>query len=422
MSTRQRTRTTLAGVIGNILELYDFGIFLFLAPVLANLFFPAGDPTVSLLQTFSVFAVGYFMRPIGGMVLGHLGDRWGRKRALQWSILLMAGSTTLMGLLPTYAQVGMAAPLMLTAMRLLQGVSVGGEMIGTFSFFGEKAGDHGRGFLSSWSTFSAVAGLLIGSGVAALLGQVLSFEQLQDGAWRVPFLFGALVGLIGLWLRAGIDETTVFEDARVKGELARRPLVTAFREDGKSILAAFVLTVPLSVGFYLPFAWLPTWLTRLHQPAVPNALLANTIAMSMLALLIPVAGAASDRWGHKRIYCIGAAGVVLLAYPVYLLFAQAVWGAALAGQLILALFLAMPLGAGPAMLIALFPTRTRYSGSAVGFNIAQALLGGTAPFVATWLLATTGEGVVPFLYLSALMTLAFFTALAVNDLHGKPLR
>lgn len=417
-----RYRLVIAGTIGNALELYDFGVFGYLAPILAARFFPTRDHTAALLQAFGVFAVGYLMRPLGGIVLGHWGDRRGRTWALRRSMFLMAIPTALIGVLPTYAQAGLAAPALLTAVRLLQGMAVGGEMVGTMSLLGEEAEPSRRGLTCSWTTFSAVAGLSLGSGVAALLGYVLTAAQLHEWGWRIPFLLGLVVGLVGLWLRKGIGESESFEAVRARGELARVPLFEVARHDGRAILAATVLSIPVSAGFYLPFVWLPTWLAGTHGHVLPHTLAANTIAMTALLLLIPIGGAAGDRFGLRRVYAAGTAGVVLLAIPVFFELGRGTFGAVLAGQLTLAALSALAVGSTPAILVALFPTRTRYSGLAAGFNGAQALLGGTAPLVATWLIAVSGSNVAPFLYLVTLMSAALLLGLAVEDRHARRLR
>src|SRR5581483_12013028 len=225
------TRTVIAGAVGNALEWYDFGLFGYFAPIIARQFMPAENRLASLLGAFGVLATGFLMRPLGGLVFGYVGDRLGRKRALEWSVALMAGSTALLGLLPTHASIGLAAPILLTLIRMLQGLSVGGEYIGSMSFLVEHAPPGRRAFLGSWSAFSVCLGTLLGSGAAALCSGLLSPAQLADWGWRVPFLAGLLLGGAGFWLRLGVAESPSFLTMQKAGQLARNPLTEAVRND-----------------------------------------------------------------------------------------------------------------------------------------------------------------------------------------------
>jgi MHS family proline/betaine transporter-like MFS transporter len=404
VSSLHRMRTVLAGMIGNVLEWYDFALFGFLAPILSPLFFPTEDRLASLLATYGVFALGFLMRPVGGVFFGHIGDRLGRKKALEWSVLLMALPTTLLGLLPTYAQAGLFAPLALTVIRMVQGLSVGGEFIGSISFLGEHAPVERRGFLGSWSSTSACLGNLLGSGVAAFAGSVMSPAALATWGWRVPFLCGILVGAVGVWIRRGVAESPQFKQAAAEGEVVRVPLLVALRRDRRAILITAGLTLMLSVGYYLPWVWLPTWMSRIlpHPLPLSEALTVNTLAMGVLLALGPVFGAWSDRVGRRVVIIAGCAALTLLAYPLFLLLSTGTESADLQGLLVIALLAAMVCGAAPAAYVELFPTETRYSGIALGYNGTQALLGGTTPFIATWLIDITGHVRAPaFLFLAA---------------------
>lgn len=414
-------RTIFAGSIGNALEWYDFALFGYFAPILGTLFFPSDNPAASLVQTFGAFALGFVMRPVGGVLFGHIGDRWGRKTALRLSAILMAVPTTLIGLLPTYADVGVWAAVMLTACRVLQGLSVGGEMIGSISFLAEQAPPERRGFVASWTGVAGGGGSLVGSGVAALLHVVLSPEQLAGWGWRIPFLFGIGVGVFGLWLRTAVAESADFERAESAGDLARVPVMDALRRDRRALALTFFLATPFTLGFYLPFVWLPTWLTKVHEPPVGGALTANTIALAMMIALTPLWGMLSDRIGRKWVYLAGTVGVAAATYPIFLMLEHGSFRAALAGQMAFAFFMAMTGGALPALLVERFPTRTRFSGMAVGYNVNVALLGGTTPLVATALISLTGDPLSPALYLIAGMMLAAIAVLCVDGRHARPL-
>jgi MHS family proline/betaine transporter-like MFS transporter len=417
------TRTVVAGAVGNVLEWYDFGLFGFLAPVLSRLFLPAEDRLASLLATYGIFAAGFLVRPLGGVLFGHIGDRLGRKRALELSVLLMAIATTLLGLLPTYAHVGPTASVLLTVLRLLQGLSVGGEYIGSMSFLAEHAPPGRRAFLGSWSSFSVVLGSLLGSGVAALLTSVLSEAELTTWGWRLPFLAGLAIGVVGLWLRLGVEESPSFLKTRDAGDLAANPLAAALRQDLGAILMTFGLTGLSSVGFYLPFIWLPTWLAQINRPALPEreALTANTVALLALLVLTPLTAWVSDHVGRKPMFLTSAAGFALLSYPLFLLMADGTFAAALVGGLGFAACSGLFSGCMAATFVELFPTRTRYTGVAVGYNVGQALLGGTAPFVATGLIKLSGDVKAPAVYLAGCAVVVGVASLFIKERHRQPL-
>jgi MHS family proline/betaine transporter-like MFS transporter len=416
-------RTIIAGAIGNVLEWYDFGLFGFFAPVIAREFLPAEDRLASLLGTFGIYATGFLMRPIGGVVFGHVGDRFGRKRALELSVLLMAVATTVMGLLPAHATIGLAAPCLLTLVRLLQGLSVGGEYIGSMSFLAEHAPSRHRAFVGSWSSFSTVLGTLLGSGTAALLTGLLSEAQVLAWGWRLPFLSGFLIGLVGLWLRLGVEESPRFVMLQKSGKIALNPVAESLRNDRGPIAITLGLAAISSVGYYLPFVWLPTWLSHINQPSLAEsqALWANTIALLALLLLTPLTALVSDRVGRKPMFLAAAAGYAIFSYPLFRMMAGGRYTDAVFGGLIFASCNGLYSGCMGATMVELFPTRTRYSGVAIGYNIGQALLGGTAPFVGTALIELTGNDLAPTFYLIASAIVAGAAALFIKPWHGLPL-
>ncbi|MGO9471359.1 MAG: MFS transporter [Isosphaeraceae bacterium] len=416
-------RTVIAGAIGNVLEWFDFGLFGFFAPVIAGQFLPAEDKLASLLGTFGVYATGFLMRPIGGVVFGYVGDRIGRKRALELSVLLMALATTVMGLLPAHATIGLAAPILLTLVRLLQGLSVGGEYIGSMSFLAEHAPSGRRAFVGSWSSFSTVLGTLLGSGTAALLTGILSEEQVSAWGWRLPFLSGFLIGLVGLWLRLGVEESPSFLALQNSGKIAVNPLAETLRNDRGGIATTLGLAALSSVGYYLPFVWLPTWLAHINEPALPEsqALWANTIALLALLVLTPLTALVSDRVGRKPMFLAAALGFVIFSYPVFWMMSSGRYSAAVLGGLVFASCDGLFSGCMGATMVELFPTRTRYSGVAIGYNLGQALLGGTAPLVGTALIELTGNDLAPTFYLIACAIVAGVAALFIKPRHGLPL-
>lgn len=397
---RQTIRTIVAGTIGNSLEWYDFGLFAYFAGVIGDQFFPSESRFASLLGAFGIFAIGFLMRPVGGMLFGHIGDRLGRKRALEVSVLMMAIPTTCLGLLPNYHAIGIWAPLLLTLIRILQGLSVGGEFIGSIAFLGEIAAPGRRGLVSSWSMFSGTAGTMLGSGAAALVMQ-LPPDDVQAWGWRIPFLAGIFAGIFGLWIRLGLPESPCFAAAQRAGDVADLPVVETLRRDRRAIVFAVGLALMNSVGFYLPFVWLPTYLMEINQPPLASALAANTLAMVVQAVGVPLAGMASDRVGRRPILLAGTIGYALLAYPLFLLAAQGTFAAALTALVGFTIVQVLATAPSAAAMVELFPTRTRTSGMAIGYNGTLAVLGGTTPAVATWLIEATGRDYAPALYLAA---------------------
>jgi MHS family proline/betaine transporter-like MFS transporter len=417
------TQTVLAGGIGNVLEWYDFGLFGYFAAVIAAEFFPGEDKLAALLDTFGVFATGFLMRPLGGLLFGLVGDRLGRKRALELSVLLMAASTTLLGLLPGYATIGLAAPVLLTILRMVQGLSVGGEYIGSIAFLAEHAPPNRRGFYGSWSGFTVVLGTLLGSAVAALLARVLAAEQLHAWGWRVAFISGLIIGVVGFWLRLGVTESPDFEQIRRSGQLAAHPIADALRRDRRAIVTTIGLTGLSSVGFYLPFVWLPTWLSDIISHPLPKqqAFASSTIALLALLVLIPPLALVSDRVGRRPMYLAASAGFILLPYPLMAMMSGGTFAAAIIGGLAFALVSSLFGCCMGATMVELFPTQTRYTGVAIGYNVGQAVLSGTAPLVAMALVKLTHNAEAPAFYLMLCGLVGAFFSLSIPTLHGKPL-
>jgi MHS family proline/betaine transporter-like MFS transporter len=417
-------RTVTAGAIGNALEWYDFGLFGFFAPVISLQFFPTADPRAALLNTFGVFAAGFLMRPLGAVLFGHLGDRLGRKSALGLSVLFMAVPTALVGLLPTYHQVGLAAALLLLAVRLLQGLSVGGEYVGSMSYLAESAPPGRRGFVSSWCNVSGGVGGLVGSGLAAVLTRVLTPEQVADWGWRLPFLLSIPAGVVSWRLRRSIAESPCFTKVSDAGRVARVPLRESLRSDRGAFLTIAGLSLLASIGWYLPWVWLVTWLDDINQPRMPQweALTSSTVAGALLVVLNPLGGALSDRIGRKPVLLASSVGYLVLSYPLFLWMSRGTFTAALSGQLVSAVLAALYGGASLAAFVELFPTRTRYSGLALSYNLAVAVCGGTTPLVATWLVQATGSTLAPAFYLMAAALGTTLAALAMPERAGQPLR
>ena len=398
-------RGVIAGFVGNVLEWYDFALFGFFAQQIGSHFFPADNPTASLLAAFGTFAAGFLMRPVGGALFGWVGDRFGRKQALIWSVLAMAIPSFCIGVLPSAATIGLAAPILLLLFRLLQGVAVGGEYMASSVFLVEGAPPGRRGWMGSWGPLGAFAGTLLGSAAGAIVNASMSAEAVMAYGWRIPFILGIAVGLGGLAIRRHYVERVPHQAP------SKSPLGEAFRSHWGTMLHLISLTAALSVGFYTTFVYTATWLHQVVGVPARTALEVNTLAMALALLIIPAAGVASDRLGRRTVLVAAAGALALLAYPLMALMARGQTSGIIAGQIGLGLLVASLSGAMPATMAELAPWRVRCTVLSVAYNIGMALLGGTTPLVAAWLVARTGVKLAPAWYLAAAAALTFIGSL-----------
>lgn len=411
-------RNTIAGVFGNILEWYDFAVFGFLAPFISSLFFPSDDALAGLIKTYGIFAAGYLMRPLGGIIFGHIGDRLGRKKALQLSIFMMGIPTMLVGFLPTHEQLGASAALLLIILRLAQGLSVGGELIGSVSFLVEIAPASRRGLHGSWSLFSAVGGILLGSAVVTIISGLIDSDAMLDWGWRIPFLSGVVILVIGFWLREGLQESPVFEQAKDNGELQGFPILEVLKEMPFRVLRLSGIILVFGAGFYMLFVWMPTYLGKIVSPPIEHALLVNTLSLIVLIAVIPLAGLLSDLYGRKQVMLTGILLMGVLAYPLFILIDQGVLWMALAAQLVFAVLMGLIQGPLPALMVEMFPARTRFSAIGLGYNLTLAVFGGTAPIVCTWLIRETGHLTSPAIYLIFLSVISFICLVTFKPVNN----
>lgn len=407
-------RATIAGVIGNVLEWYDFAIFGYFAPVIGANFFPNNSQAGSLLSAYAVFATAYFVRPVGGVLFGYLGDRKGRKTALLWSVLLMAVPTTLIGTLPTALSIGSAATASLVVLRLMQGLSVGGEYVGSIAYVTELAPHNRRGFFGSLTPCASTAGVAMGSLVAFFIHDRLDAPAMQAWGWRLPFLAGFVIGGVALWMRQGLPETPDFEEVRQSGAIVENPVVDVIMAMPTRILHVLALVMFSGGGFYMLFVWFPTFLTQLVNPPIPHAFAVNTISMLVLTVLIPLSGTLSDGIGRTPLLIATSAAAALLAYPLIVLAKHGSFGCALAAQLVFAALLAGYSGPIAATMVEMFPARTRFCGIAVSYNLSLSVFGGTAPFVSTYLIMHTGNIAAAAWYLAFLAMTSFAASAAIS--------
>jgi MFS transporter, MHS family, proline/betaine transporter len=418
----QRRKAIVAGVIGNVLEWYDFGVYGYLVSTISQLFFPSSDPLSSLLLTFAVFGVGFVMRPIGSVLFGIYGDRHGRRKALSAVIFLMGFSTLAVGLLPTYVQVGVLAPILLVIIRLLQGLSAGGEWGGSTAYIVEFAREGKRGYVGSWQQVSVGAGFLLGSLSAALLNQVMTHDALVAWGWRIPFIFGIVVGVLGAYLRWQLDDTPKYTEIEQQGEVSKAPFVEVMTKYPREMLTVFGLTLHNTVAYYIPIVYMTSYIVSVAKLSPSSALWIGTTCLTVFVILIPFWGALSDRIGRKPLLLLSSGGYVVLSYPLFMMASSGSATLALIAQLTMIVFLSFFSGACPAAYSEIFPTRVRYTALSIGYNIAVAIFGGFAPFIATWLIKVTGDNLAPAYYLIAAALITFLVVLRIRETAFSPLR
>lgn len=399
-----------AAILGTVVEYYDFGIYGYMATILAFHFFTGGE-TAALLGTFAAFAVAFFMRIPGGIFFGHMGDRYGRKRALTWTILLMSGATALIGLLPTYATLGIWATILLVLARCLQGFSAGGELGGANAFVSEHAPPTRRASLTCMVNTGTYLGSLLASLSALALTSLVPEETLQAWLWRIPFLISVVLGVIGLYIRTKLEDTPEFEKLEESSHEESLPIRTLFRESGAQVLNMIFLGAMITGGYYIASVYAATYLQTVGGHSSVMAFTSTSIAMVVGVITLVLSGRLADKVGRRPIFIVGSILGVLSGYPAFLMMAAD--NTLLAGMAQSWLFILVSLvnGASFAAYAEMLPTRTRYSGIALANNTSNTLLGGTAPFIATLLISQTGMNIAPafyFIFCCALTVIAGF--------------
>lgn len=416
-------KVTTAAVAGTVIEWFDFAIYGFMAPIIAITFFPPGNQVAGLLQTFAIFAVAFALRPVGGAYFGMMGDRIGRKKVLALTVLLMSIATAAIGLLPNYHTIGIWAPILLTLARCLQGFSAGGEYAGAVTYVIEHAPDDQRSRWSSWMPSATFASFALAALLSWLLTVGLSTEAMNSWGWRVPFLIAAPLGLVALYIRSKLDESPVFQAVlEDKQEAEHTPLGATIRAQWIPMvrLGAYISLTALS--FYIFSTYMTTFLRTVVGMAPDTVLLSNVLALTIAAVMAPFLGVVCDRIGRRPTMIASALLLGVLAVPGYLLAENGTFGSALSAQVMLAVGAVTANVVTAVLLCEVFPTRVRYTASAVTYNVAYAIFGGTAPFVATWLIASTGNRLAPAIYITIVAAVAFVVALLTPETAGRPFR
>ncbi|MFD8258552.1 glycine betaine/L-proline transporter ProP [Streptomyces griseoluteus] len=416
-------RAVKAAALGNAMEWFDFGVYSYIAVTLGKVFFPSGNPTAQLLSTFGAFAAAFLVRPLGGMIFGPLGDRVGRQKVLAVTMIMMAAGTFAIGLIPSYASIGVGAPLLLLAARLVQGFSTGGEYAGASTFIAEYAPDKKRGFLGSWLEFGTLAGYIGGAGLVTLMTAFLSSDDLLSWGWRIPFLIAGPMGIIGLYLRMRLEETPAFAAEVEKAETNRPkvPLREMLAGQWQSLLLCVGLVLVFNVTDYMLLSYMPSFLTSELKYDETHGLLVVLGVMALMMIVQPFAGALTDRVGRRPVIAAGCAGFLFLSIPALLLIRQGSLLAVALGMGALGLLLVCFTAAMPAALPALFPTRVRYGSLSIGFNVSVSLFGGTTPLVVTALIGATGNLMMPAYYMMGAAVIGGFAVWRMSESAGRPL-
>lgn len=415
-------KVTTAAIAGTVIEWFDFAIYGFMAPIIAVTFFPEGSRVAGLLQTFAIFAVAFALRPVGGAYFGMMGDRIGRKRVLALTVILMSIATAAIGLLPNYHTIGIWAPILLTLARCLQGFSAGGEYAGAVTYVIEHAPREQRSRYSSWMPAATFASFALAALLSYLLTISLSNDAMLGWGWRVPFLVAAPLGLVALYIRSQLDESPLFQQVLDGPPTVHAPLSQTLREEWRSMLRLGAYISLTALSFYIFSTYMTTFLRAVVQMPSDTVLMTNVIALTIAAVMAPFIGRICDQIGRRPTMIASAVLLGGLAIPAYLIASNGTIFSALSAQLMLAVGAVTANVVTAVLLCEVFPTRIRYTASAVTYNVSYAIFGGTAPFVATGLIALTDNRLAPAIYITIVAVIAFVVSLLTPETAGRVFR
>ena len=419
-------KVALSSFLGNFIEWFDYGSYAYYAVIISAVLFSADDPdTADLIGTFAVFAISFVMRPIGALFWGSMGDKKGRKWTLSVSIFLMSGATFLIGCLPTYAAIGIGAPLLLLVLRMVQGFSAAGEYAGAATFLAEYAPTNKRGLYCSLVPASTAVGLLAASALAFATNVALSQDAVLSWGWRIPFLLAGPLGLIAHYIRTKLEDSPTYQAMQevVSGDEGDtpHPVRDLFRGHLRELVISFGACTLNAVGFYAVLTYLPTYLETAVGMPTGDAQMATNIALVVYVGFIFISGKMSDRFGRKKMLVTACLLFVLLTVPAFMVLNTAQFGLVLISELTLCFILTLNDGTLSSYLTETFPTEMRYTGFALSFNLANAIFGGTAPMVSTWLIAVTGSTMSPAWYMVAVALVALVAMVLSHENSHKHL-
>jgi MHS family proline/betaine transporter-like MFS transporter len=417
-------RAVAASAMGNCIEWFDFGVYSAgaITATVGRLFFPTHTASSAVLSSFAVLAVAFVVRPFGGFFFGPLGDRIGRQKVLATTIILMSGSTFIIGVLPTYQSIGIAAPILLILARMVQGFSTGGEYGGAATTIAEYAPAKRRGFFGSWLEFGTLTGYVLGSGLVLIMNVSLSSGAMDSWGYRIPFLVALPLGLVGLYLRTRLEDTPAFREMAKSGKSSRTPLRDAISGNWRMILNLIGIVLLLNVADYTLLTFMPSYLTTyLGVGDTPSQIITISVEIAMM-IVITFIGRLSDKIGRKPLLLTAAIGYVVLSYPAVRLMATgSTWGITI-GFALLGVLLVLILAVIGSTFPAMFPTKVRYGSFAIGYNLSTSAFGGTAPFVIAALIGATGSKLIPAYYLMIAAAIAILPIILIPETAGLSLR
>jgi len=421
-------RVVGSSFLGNFIEWFDYASYSYLATVIALVFFPGEDRTVAVMSTFGVFALSFLVRPIGALFWGNMGDKKGRKWALSISILLMSGATFLIGCLPTYAMIGVGAPLLLLLLRMVQSFSAAGEYAGAATFIAEYAPTNHRGFYCSMVPASTAAGLLVGSLFATAMFNIWGADSqfVTEWGWRIPFWLAGPLGYITHYIREHLEDSPVYEqmqnDLKAKGLKGEdKPMRTLFRKHFKRLVISFGACVLNAVGFYAVLTYLPNYLeTTLNYDPASASIITNIVLVVYIGFIF-LSGRISDRLGRKKMLIAACVGFIVLTIPAFMLLSTMNFAIILVVELVMCLLLTINDGTLSSYLNETFPTDVRYSGFALSFNLANAIFGGSASYISFWLISMTGNNIAPAFYMVFIAVIALVAMVLSHEHTGRDL-
>lgn len=411
-----------AAAMGNLVEWFDYGIYSYVVLYITLNLIPGGDAgNAGPGYAFAIFAVAYLVRPFGGIILGPLGDRIGRKKVLALTIVVMSAASFCIGLLPTYAAVGFLAPLLLILLRMVQGFATGGEYGGAAAFIAEYAPDKRRGFYCSFLELGTTGGFVLAASLVTALEFGLTDEAMTSWGWRVPFLIAGPLGLVGLYLRSKLEDTPAFRELEEKAQLSESPLRDVLTKHWRPMIICIGLVLFYNVAVYTILFYMPDYLQTTTGLEATTALLYILGMMVVIMIVIIPVGALSDRIGRKPLILASCIGFIALSYPAFLMLDTGTVLGTVGGLLVLGLLLVLLLGTMSATLPALFDTDVRYGGFSIGYNISTSIFGGTAPAILTFLVTSTGNNAFPGVYVAVAAVISLGAVLALRESAGKPL-
>lgn len=411
-------KIVISGMIGNALEWYDYALYAQFALIIGQHFFP--DSSMQEPLTFAVFAAGFIVRPLGGIVFGNIGDKFGRRTALVMGIITMAIPTAGIGLLPGYNTIGIAAPVILTLIRLIQGFSLGGEFSGCISYIVEHAPHDRRGLAGSASFVSMCVGMLLGLATASGFRYLMPADTLNDWGWRIPFVAGLFIGFIGLYIRKNLAESPLYKKAKEAGSLSRSPLYETLTKYWLELIVATGLYVTVTAPFYTATIFISNFMKTLGYNQQQTSIISSVILITMM-LIFPISAAISDKIGRRPVLITGILLMIILIYPIFVGLGSMNFPVAVLTQIIFAGIIAIYMGPIPTVLVEIFPTSVRFTGVALSYNLAAAIFGGSAPMVGMMLMKYTGNPYAISYYLIALAILSLTILKLYKETYRKDL-